>query len=41
MSEISLQTDRFELRLVFHTVQWHKVSDDTDTISQVHIPLGP
>jgi len=41
MSEISLKTDRFELRLVFHSVQWHKVSDDTATIAQVHIPFDP
>ena len=27
--------------LVFHPVQWHKVSDDDATIAQVHIPLDP
>lgn len=42
MEELSLETDRFALRLVFHSVQWRKLGDDVGTISQVHIPLsGP
>ena len=39
MSEATLETDRFALRLVFHAVQWRKINEDTGTITQVHIPL--
>lgn len=39
MAEVSLETDRFFLRLVFHSVLWRKLDDDIGTISQVHIPL--
>jgi hypothetical protein len=39
MAEVSLETDRFFLRLVFHSVLWRKLDDDVGTISQVHIPL--
>ena len=41
MAEISLETDRFRRRLVFHSVRWRRISDDVETIAQVHIPLGP
>lgn len=39
MSEVGLETDRFALRLVFHSVRWRKINEDTETIAQVHIPL--
>jgi len=39
MVEVGLETDRFLLRLVFHSVLWRKLDDDVGTISQVHIPL--
>jgi hypothetical protein len=39
MAEVSLETDRFLLRLVFHSVRWRKLDDDIGTIEQVHIPL--
>ena len=39
MFEASLETDRFHLTLIFHSLRWRKLSDDTATISQVHIPL--
>jgi hypothetical protein len=35
MFEATLQTDRFLLRLIFHSVQSRKVSDNCQTISQV------
>lgn len=41
MSEAALETDRFHLRLVFHSVSWRRIADDIGTISQVHIPFGP
>jgi hypothetical protein len=41
MFEGTLETDRFHLRLVFHSVITRKLSDDVSTISKVHIPLGP
>ena len=41
MSEIGLETDRFMMRLVFHSVLWRKLSDDTGTVAEVHIPLDP
>lgn len=39
MSEVGLETGRFALRLVFHSVQWRKINDETGTIAQMHIPL--
>lgn len=39
MAEVGLETDRFLLRLVFHSVLWRKLDADVGTISQVHIPL--
>lgn len=41
MHEMTLETDRFFLRLVFHSIRTRRLSDDIETISQVHIPLGP
>jgi hypothetical protein len=40
MSEVGLETDRFMIRLVFHAVRWRKISEDSGTITQVHIPLA-
>ena len=39
--EVALETDRFCLNLIFHSIQHRKVSDDTDTISQLTVPLPP
>lgn len=39
MYEITLETDRFFLRLIFHSIKSEKISDDTSTISKVTIPL--
>ena len=41
MFEATLETDRFQLGLVYHSVLWRKISDDAGTISQVHFPLEP
>ena len=38
--EITLETDRFFLRLVFHDVRFEKLSDATDVISKTIIPIG-
>jgi hypothetical protein len=35
MFETTLETDRFLLRLIFHSLHTRKISDKTDTISQV------
>jgi len=37
--EITLETDRFFLRIIFHDLRHRKVSDDTRIISQVIIGL--
>jgi hypothetical protein len=34
-----IETDRFNMRLVFHDVVWEKLSDDRSLIDQVLIPL--
>jgi len=39
MFEATLETDRFFLRLIFHSLQVRRLNDRTDTISQVHTPL--
>jgi hypothetical protein len=39
MFEITLETDRFLLRLVFHSIRSRKVSEKSETISRVIIPL--
>ena len=41
MFEITLQTGRFVLRLIFHAIVTRKVSDEVAIISQVSIPAGP
>ena len=40
MHEMTVETDRFFLRLVFHSIRTRRLSSDIGTISQVHIPLG-
>jgi hypothetical protein len=35
MLEMTLETDRFFLRLIFHSIRSRKISERTDTISQV------
>jgi hypothetical protein len=37
--EVTLETDLFFLRLIFHSIHWRKISDKTDTVSQVIVPL--
>jgi hypothetical protein len=39
MYEITLETDRFFLRLIFHSIKSEKIGDDTSTISQITVPL--
>lgn len=39
--EVTLETDRFFLRLIFHSIRTRKLSKNTGTISQVHFPLRP
>jgi hypothetical protein len=41
MFEVTLETDRFFLRLIFHSIKTRKLGEDTGTIAQVNIPLGP
>jgi len=35
MFEVTLETDRFLLRLIFHSIRSRKISDKHDTVSQV------
>jgi hypothetical protein len=37
--EVTLETDRFFLRIIFHDLRHRKISDDTSTISKTIIPL--
>lgn len=39
MYEVTLETDRFFIRIIFHSILFRKLSDETSTISQVIIPL--
>jgi hypothetical protein len=39
MFEMIMETDRFFIRLVFHNIRTRKISDHTNTISKVTIPL--
>ena len=41
MFEISLETDRFFLRLVFHSMRSRKVAEKSETIRSVITPLQP
>lgn len=40
MHEVSLETNAYLLRLVFHEVRVRKINDDTDLIRRVLIPIG-
>jgi hypothetical protein len=35
---MSLETERFRIALIFHEVRVRRISDDTNTVSQVIIP---
>jgi hypothetical protein len=39
MHEVTLETDRFFMRIIFHSVRSRKLSESTDTISKVVVPL--
>ena len=39
MHEVEIETDRFRINLIFHTLRWAKVSDETSTVPSVAIPL--
>jgi hypothetical protein len=39
MYEVLLQTDRFALTLIFHSLRMAKIDDRTDTISQIIAPI--
>ena len=39
MFEATLETDRFEMKVIFHELRSEKLNDDVGTISQVHFPL--
>ncbi len=41
MHELTLETDRFHLRLIFHSIRSRKLNDDQRTVSSVIIPLPP
>jgi hypothetical protein len=42
MFEMTLETDRFFLRLIFHSLRARKMSENTATVSRVIVPLpGP
>ncbi|QIL21083.1 hypothetical protein [Thermomonas sp. HDW16] len=40
MYEAQIETDRFRINLVFHSLRSAKVSDETSTVSSVVIPLS-
>ena len=40
MYEAEVETDRFRINLVFHSLRSAKVSDETSTVSSVVIPLS-
>jgi hypothetical protein len=39
--EITLETDRFFIRLIFHDIRYRKLSESTETIAAITIPLKP
>jgi hypothetical protein len=39
MFEFRLETDRFTLRIIFHSIHFRKISDDTSVVSAVVFPL--
>ncbi|VXB72647.1 hypothetical protein LUTEI9C_50185 [Luteimonas sp. 9C] len=40
MYEAEIDTDRFRINLIFGSLQWAKVSEETSTVSSVAIPLS-
>ena len=40
MYEAKITTDRFSISLIFHSVRWRKISNETPTVSSVIIPLA-
>jgi hypothetical protein len=40
MYEAEIATDRFRINLVFHSLRWTKVSDETSVVSRVVLPLS-
>ncbi len=40
MYEAEIETDRFRINLIFNSLRWAKVSDETSTVSSVVIPLS-
>ncbi len=40
MYEAEIETDRFRINLVFHSLRSAKVSSETSTVSSVVIPLS-
>ncbi|MGF1631677.1 MAG: hypothetical protein ACFCUT_19550 [Kiloniellaceae bacterium] len=40
MFEMSLETDRFRLAMIFHNLRTEKLSEETPTVSRSVIPLG-
>ncbi len=40
MFEITLETDRFSFRLIFHSIRTRKISEKSETISRIIIPLN-
>lgn len=40
MYEAEIETDRFRINIVFHSLRYAKVSDDTSTVSRCLIPLA-
>ena len=41
MFEITLETDRFVLQLIFHSIRSHKISQRSDVVSKCIFPLKP
>jgi hypothetical protein len=41
MYEATIETERFLLRVVFHSIRWRKLSNETRPLSDTIIPLPP
>lgn len=40
MHEVKLETDRFRINLIFHTVRFARISNEEGSISRVVLPLS-
>jgi|GEM_PF-1603875 len=40
MYETEIDTDRFSVNMIFHSVHWAKISDETSNLSHVLMPLS-